>query len=54
MIFVPLPFLIALFMLPSIVILDITREQRKKFVLKVAAKYGIIDQVDVKFEVIQK
>ena len=52
--FVLLPIIISLFMLPSIIIFDKTSEHRKKYILKFATKYGIINNVQVKFEVIEK
>ncbi|MHA1275078.1 MAG: hypothetical protein ACTSQJ_08225 [Promethearchaeota archaeon] len=40
--------------IPAIVILDITRESRIKYVRKWANKFGIINYVDVKYEIIEK
>ncbi len=47
-----LPILITLFIIPTIVILDVTREKRRKYVLMWAKKFKIIDNVKVTFEVI--
>ncbi len=48
--FPALPLLIAIFIIPTAVILDITTEKRKAFLLKYAKKIGIIDKVAVSFE----
>ena len=45
-----IPLLIAILMLPAIVIYDMTSEQRNKYVLKYASKFGIVKNVEVKFE----
>jgi len=53
-IFSALPFIITLFIMPSVMLFDMTSEHRNKYILKFAAKYGIINNVQVKFEVIEK
>jgi hypothetical protein len=53
-IFTALPFILALFMIPSVILFDMASEHRKKYILKFATKYGIINNVQVKFEVIEK
>ncbi len=52
--FLPLPIIIALFMLPAVILFDMTFEHRKKYILNFATKYGIINDVQVTFEVIEK
>lgn len=36
-----MPILIAIFIIPAFIVLDITREHRKKYMLKWAEKFGI-------------
>ena len=52
--FIPMPIIVALSTIPAIILLDLTRESRKKYVKKIAMKYGVSDLVEVTFEVINK
>lgn len=44
--------LLALFLTIAIILLEVTKRRRIKFVKKVARKFGIIDTIDVSFELI--
>ncbi|MHA1293137.1 MAG: hypothetical protein ACTSQJ_10750 [Promethearchaeota archaeon] len=47
LIFIPLPILLALWILPSIIILDKTYENRKRYILNFGKKIGIINEIEV-------
>jgi len=48
--FVLIPFVIMLFMLPALIVVDYLQGHRKKFLLKYANKYGITEQVTISFQ----
>lgn len=48
--FLILPLIITILSIPAVILLDITIEKRKKYILKWAKKFGIIKYVQIKFE----
>ncbi|MBD3407749.1 MAG: hypothetical protein GF411_16645 [Candidatus Lokiarchaeota archaeon] len=50
----PMPLLLMLMTLPTVIILDKIRSHRIRFILRVARKLGIQDRVSVKYEKIKK
>jgi len=48
--FLILPLIITILSIPAVILLDITIENRIKYILKWAKKFGIIKHVQIKFE----
>ena len=48
--FLMLPLIITILSIPTVILLDITIDKRKKYILKWAKKFGIIKHVHINFE----
>jgi len=48
--FLILPLIITILSIPAVILLDITIEKRKKYILKWAKKFGIVQHVQIKLE----
>jgi hypothetical protein len=52
---VPLfPFVIAFYIIPAIIIIDATIERRKKYILKIASKMGIVKNINISINEVKK
>lgn len=48
--FIPYPIIVAIGAIPAVILLDLTKNHRTKYVRKIAKKFGITDEIEISFK----